>query len=559
MSNQNIQIKSKKRVADHGEVFTNEREVKAMCDMVGHDAIGIESRVLEPACGDGNFLAEILSRKLAQVSLKNPSAPEKWTSDSLIALTSIYGIEILADNAQDCRQRLRDLWCAEYLKSIGTVVPPAILNSVETILNANILCGDALTLKCADGSPIVFPRWDALEDGLVKRTDFELATVLEMQRNGGQGDLFLSSEIFDWELGAFIPKPLRIYAPVTLTDIGDLLDISAISNKEVDRTGLRFSLIIGNPPYQQDDGGAQSSAKPLYHLFIQTAKLLKPENIAMIVPSRWFSGGKNLNDFRQEMIHDDSLCIIHDFPHAEDCFPGVEIKGGVNYFLWKRSHHGPCHIYTHSKGNIVSEMVRPLIEPGCDTFIRSNEAIAILRKVRKLGEPSFAEKVNSAMVFGLRTFFRDFDSDTPQDGMVRVYANQCQGYIKRSRIKRSDGFIDQWKVIVPEASGTGDTERDKLKPILSAPGSVNTETYIMNGPWKDRDEAENVVAYMGTRFFHFLLGLVKLTQHTTATTYSLVPMQDFSKCWTDEDLYEKYGLTDDEIRFIEKSVWPVQS
>lgn len=208
------QIKSKERVAEHGEVFTNEREVKAMCDLVKDETERIDSRVLEPACGDGNFLAEILNRKLDTVSKCYSKSPNDWEKFSIVALSSLYGVDIMPDNAQECRDRLYGIWERAHSEAVGNDATPGVHDSARTMVNANILCGDALTLLQNDGSPIIFPEWNLINGVFIKRRDFELATLLKMQDNGEQGDLFLSSDEFDKELGAYVPKPLKEYKPI---------------------------------------------------------------------------------------------------------------------------------------------------------------------------------------------------------------------------------------------------------------------------------------------------------------------------------------------------------
>lgn len=276
----------------------------------------------------------------------------------------------------------------------------------------------------------------------------------------------------------------------------------------------------------------------------------------MIIPARWFSGGKNLDSFRDSMLNDNRIKEIHDFWNAADCFPGVEIKGGVCYFLWDKEYKGDCYVVTREKNDVTSEMVRPLLEGDNTVFIRQNEAVAILKKVKALNEASFSSVVYSAMTFGLRTFYKKFDSQKPGDNLVKLYANHSQGYINIEKIKRGKEYIGKWKVFVPEAVGAGDTRTDVLKPILGEPNSISTETYIMNGPWNSEQEAKNVIDYISTKFFHFFLGIKKITQHTTSKVYEFVPMQDFSQSWTDEKLYKKYNLTKEEIDYIESTVWP---
>lgn len=208
-------IKSKQRVADFGEVFTSEREVKAMCDLVKDETYRIDSRVLEPACGDGNFLSEILIRKLSTVKDRYSKSTHDYEKYSLIAISSLYGVDIQEDNAEECRKRLYGIWEDEYESIVKSDQTPGMKESIKYVIECNILCGDALSLKRSDDTPITFAEWTLLNGNFIKRRDFELSTMLEMQDNGAQADLFLSSEDYDEEIGAFIPKPSKDdYKPI---------------------------------------------------------------------------------------------------------------------------------------------------------------------------------------------------------------------------------------------------------------------------------------------------------------------------------------------------------
>lgn len=321
---------------------------------------------------------------------------------------------------------------------------------------------------------------------------------------------------------------------------------------------MKFDVIIGNPPYQLSDGGAQASARPIYQLFVQQAKKLNPRYMTMIIPARWYAGGKGLDAFRATMLSDERIRILHDFENASDCFTGVEIKGGVCYFLWDREYSGECKVITHEKDKILSVMTRNLLEKNCDIFIRYNEAIEILRKVQNNNEVSINQKISARKPFGLPTNFKNYQTEADDKFSVRLFANKKIGYVERAQVLRNTAWIDMWKVYVPEAIGSGDIRTDKVNPILGSPNTVCTETYLVFGPYLTKTEAKNVISYIKTKFFHFLLGLKKITQHTTQAVYEFVPMQDFSKPWTDEELYEKYGLTDDEIAFIESMIRPME-
>lgn len=206
------QTKSKQRVADHGEVFTAEREVKAMCDLVKQETERIESRFLEPACGNGNFLAEVLSRKLAVVKSRYGKSPADYEKYSVLAITSIYGVELLQDNAAECRERLFALWDEAYTANNRQAADDQCREAVRFILEKNILCGDALTLRQADGSPIIFAEWSLVTENQIKRRDFALDELLN--GHSEQMTLDMVGWEYDEEVQAFIPAPIREF-PLT--------------------------------------------------------------------------------------------------------------------------------------------------------------------------------------------------------------------------------------------------------------------------------------------------------------------------------------------------------
>lgn len=322
---------------------------------------------------------------------------------------------------------------------------------------------------------------------------------------------------------------------------------------------MKFDVIIGNPPYQLSDGGAQASATPIYNRFVEQAKKLNPRYMTMIIPARWYAGGKGLDTFRASMVMDRRIRVLHDFINASDCFGnGVEIKGGICFFLWDRDHVGKCKVFTHTGDKTVEQNERYLQEDGNDVFIRYAEGVSILGKVQSANEKTMDEMVSSQKPFGLRTYVHGEQKRFA--GSIKLYERGGTGYVNRGEITKNENWIDQPKVFISAAYNAGDSIPHQIigKPIAGEAGSACTETYIVVGPFNAPFEVDNAISYIQTKFFRFLVMLRKSSQHAASSVYAFVPQQDFSKPWTDTELYKKYGLTDDEIAFIESMIKPME-
>ena len=322
---------------------------------------------------------------------------------------------------------------------------------------------------------------------------------------------------------------------------------------------MKFDVIVGNPPYQLSDGGAQASAMPIYNLFVEQSMKLKPRYLSMIIPARWYGGGRGLDDFRTTMIEDKHVRILHDFLNASDCFEtGVEIKGGVCYFVWNRDNEGKCRIFTHIDNSVKEQPERYLKEKNSDVFIRYSEGVSIFNKVAAFKEKTLEPLVSAQRPFGLRTFAKG--RETQFTDSIILYQNGGIGYISRDDIDQNQEMIDKYKIYVSRAYNAGDTYPHQIigKPILGKPGTCCTETYVTIGPFKSEKETLNVISYIQTKFFRFMVFLTKVSQMASSKVYQFVPLQDFSHPWTDEMLYKKYGLTEEEIAFIESMIRPME-
>lgn len=327
-------------------------------------------------------------------------------------------------------------------------------------------------------------------------------------------------------------------------------------HEELDPT-MKFDVIIGNPPYQLKDGGHGASASPLYHKFVQQAMAANPRYMSMIIPSRWFAGGKGLDEFRAQMLADRRMKALVDHLDPTECFPGVDIQGGVCYFLWDREHgktaSDACVVRNMADGE-VDEATRRL--DGYDVFIRFNKAVSILEKVRALGEPTLETQISSRKPFGLATNFEDY-KDKQFTGAVKLYYRNKQfGWVSPDQLKAGQDWVSQWKVLTPCAYGergafphymTGD-------PFVCGPNTACTETYLVAGAYDTEAEALNFEGYLRTRFLRFLVGLRKSTQHLNKDRFAFVPALDMSESWDDAKLYARYGITADEAAYIESMI-----
>lgn len=325
---------------------------------------------------------------------------------------------------------------------------------------------------------------------------------------------------------------------------------------------MQFDVIVGNPPYQigmkDADGNRTANILPLYQMFVEQAIAMEPKYVAMIVPSRWFAGGKGLDDFRKRMLSDRHLRVIVDNPKLFDCFPGVEIKGGVNYFLWDRDHDGDCEFSTRIDGTITSTVTRDLRD-GDGVLMRDNRAAALVAKVRPKPEDSLALVVSPMDPFGqsIKTNFKDSQPEPFEGSIPLVYGSHI-GYVRPDQLERNHEWVNKWKVLIPKAGDGHGREVSYVigEPIALAPGSACTQSFLVAGAFDSQVEAENYAYYLTTKFVRFLVLQRKTTQDVRPDKFRFVPMLDMTKRWTDSDLYKHFKLTKDEIEYIQSTIHP---
>jgi hypothetical protein len=338
---------------------------------------------------------------------------------------------------------------------------------------------------------------------------------------------------------------------------------------------MKFDAIIGNPPYQIGDGGAQASAKPIYHIFVNAAKEIESTYISLIIPSRWYAGGKGLDEFRLKMLNDEHIEVLHDYLHPEDVFPNTNNRGGVCSFLWNKEYKATMtKVFTHNGNNSIRMVRRPLKAKNLDIFIRYEQALSILNKITTDNEKMMMQHISSRKPFGIEGNFVSssefYHNET--SGLIKCYGKaQNIGYISSDKILSHQEWIEKWKVFMPYANNIGtELNDDNQNAFVGEPNSVCTETFLVVGADLNltKKTGKNLVTYLKTKYARFLLSLAKNSQHGTNKTYRFVPLQDFTSKsdidWSksisdiDKQLYKKYNLSEDEINFIESMIKPME-
>jgi len=477
------------------EVFTPPEIANQMLDLLPQALFqSPDTKFLDPACKSGVFLREIAKRLLKGLE---PQIPDLQQRIDHIFQHQLYGIAITELTSLLSR---RSVYCSKYPTSIYSV---SRFDDAQGNIRFKRIPHQWKERRCA---------YCGASQGQLERDD--------------------SLETHAYEL-IHTTRPEEIFK-------------------------MKFDVIIGNPPYQLDTEGAGKQAKPIYHYFVRQAKKLNPRYLVMITPSRWFAGGMGLDEYRIEMLNDPHMSEIVDYSLSTDCFPGVDIAGGVSYFLWDRDRVGPCS-FTYFDSGEKTTQVRILNE--FDVFVRNNKAIDIVHKVMSKNESCISELMSSLGPFGLGTAERGSKEKTTDSYILLSSAGKS--YIDKSLIKTGLQYIDKWKVIIGKATSAGAATagKDGLRKVIATleilePYAVCTFSYFIGAAFFEKKQAENFKDYLTTKFVRFLLLQCLSSINISKDRFRFVPKQDFSKVWTDKELYEKYELDDEEISFRESTIKP---
>lgn len=489
------------------EVFTPPEIVNKMLDMLPQELFESETTTfLDPCTKSGVFLREIVKRLNKGLENKIPNLQERINH---ILSKQIYGIA----TTELCHfMSKRTLYCSKFANDKYSIGEKDFKNND----------GNVLYIQCNH----IFNS-----EGVCKICGISEKVLKQRQSDENYAYSFIHE------------------------------DVETIKRRY---NGMRFDVIIGNPPYQMDDGGAQASAKPIYNLFIDQALKLNPRYASFIIPSRWFTGGKGLNDFRDRMIHSNHFIKLVDFFNASECFQNVEIKGGVCYFLYSQDYTGKCQIETHVSQNKIIKSNRYLSEnEKSEIFIRDPRLITLRNKIWLKATRSFSSIVSSFKPYGLRG---DVFSNTSKYGLPSMFDKpftnsiEIVGLINNKRIKKyvgsaypfpKQGLLNEYKVFLARNWGSGKSSDVPSDPILASPEMACTETFVEIGPFKNSHECENVINFIKTKFFRVMVSIKKFDQSASKSVYEYVPLLDFSEYWNDEKIYKYFDLTQEEIEIID--------
>ena len=492
----------------------------------------VQSRRLEVTCGEAPFLASrydaatgemipvarrigVLDRKLRVVS-ENAATEEEWRKYATHAVQSTYGYEYQGDNLLLARVNLL-LTYAEHLQARWQRKPTKKeLQPIANIIAWNVWQMDGLHLSVPGG---------------------------KSQPEAEQLDLFSM-------FGAAEPQPPTVSCKVKNWRKGSHGTAQNFETIQEGSTSMKFDYVIGNPPYQISDGGAGVSATPIYNRFIEAIKTTHPGAICLIIPAKWYSGGKGLDKFREEMLGDRHISTLVDYSNSLDVFPNVDVAGGVCYFVWKEAYNGKCK-YTNYRNGKATTAYRDLNE--FQTFIRYPVASEIVKKVKEDGELTLDKMVSSRKPFGLATTAKPMKT-----GDITLRYNGGRGPYKSTEIRVGTEMIDQWKIIISRltAEHAGQPAKDGKYRVLSTmellkPGEICSETYLVAGAFDSKEEASNYMDYLKTQFVRFLILQIAMTQQLSKASFAFVPCQDFTRKWTDKQLFEKYDLSSEEVNYIQ--------
>ena len=492
----------------------------------------VQSRRLEVTCGEAPFLASrydaatgemipvarrigILDRKLRVVS-ENAATEDEWRKYATHAVQSTYGYEYQGDNLLLARVNLL-LTYAEHLQARWQRKPTKEeLQPIANIISWNLWQMDGLHLSVPGGKPQ--PEAEQLDL-------FSMFGAAELQPPT------VSCKVKNWRKGSH----------------GTAQNFETIQEGS---TSMKFDYVIGNPPYQISDGGAGVSATPIYNRFIEAIKTTHPGAICLIIPAKWYSGGKGLDKFREKMLGDRHISTLVDYSNSLDVFPNVDVAGGVCYFVWKEAYNGKCK-YTNYRNGKATTAYRDLNE--FQTFIRYPVASEIVKKVKEDGELTLDKVVSSRKPFGLATTAKPMKT-----GDITLRYNGGRGPYKRTEIRVGAEMIDQWKIIISRltAEHAGQPAKDGKYRVLSTmellkPGEICSETYLVAGAFDSKEEATNYMDYLKTQFVRFLILQIAMTQQLSKASFAFVPCQDFTRKWTDKQLFEKYDLSSEEVNYIQ--------